>query len=139
MNNKYDFEDSFISKLEMKRNVGFMPPGAGRGRGGSGSGGGRGGVSGGGRDRGGSRESGQTDPQRQRKPRTIIRYVQAPPAPKPAATTTTKPTPAPKIEPPEGNSRVVEGADGQFYRIRNKKKSRNEESSVDSNQGRQGL
>ena len=136
MNNKYDFEDNFISKLEMKRNVGFMPPGAGRGRGGSGSGGGRGGVSGGGRDRGGSRESGQTDPQRPRTIRAAIQYVQAPPPPNKTATGAIAQTPAPaKAKVNTGGSKVVKGADGKYYRVKNRSKT----AGAGSGQGRQGL
>ena len=129
--NKYDFEDSFISKLEMKRNVGFNRRG-GPGNGPTGDNDNDGGQIG----NHGGRESGQTDPQRPKKPKTIIRYVQAPaPKPKPAATTTATPKPTTDAGNPHGTTKLVKGADGKFYRVKDKSKTSGE----GSGHGRQKL
>ena len=131
--NKYDFEDSFISKLEMKRNVGFYS-GSGRGRGNHGPGdanpggansrGGEGPSSGG---RSGANGQGSEEGSRNRKPKTIIRYVQAPaPKPKPAATTTATPKPTTDAGNPHGTTRLVKGADGKLYRVKDRSKTSGE-------------
>ena len=139
MNNKYDFEDNFISKLEMKRNVGFYS-GSGRGRGNHGPGdanpggansrGGEGPSSGG---RSGANGQGSEEGSRNRRPAPQIIY-RTTPAPKPAATTRPEPTPA-KAKVNTGGSKVVKGADGKYYRVKNRSKT----ADGGSGQGREPL